>query len=89
MSKQIEKKKRRKPTKMEQQLKIIDSVPQGMRWWRPWLFEPSHTVAAIASELPAASETECIWDARTFEIRLRAWMVKHKDEKAMSVQIFS
>jgi hypothetical protein len=89
MSKPIDKKKRRKPTKMEQQIKAIESVPTIMRWWRPWLFEPSHTVAGIASELPAAVETECIWDARVFETRLRSWMLKNKDNKAMSVQIFS
>ena len=84
-----EKRKRKKPTKFEQQVKLVEQVPLAERWWRPWLFEPSHTVAAMVSELPPGGVTEEIWDARLCERLIRSWMSLHKNDKAMSSDVFS
>jgi hypothetical protein len=84
-----EKRKKRKPSKLEMQIKLVECVPVGSRWWSPWLFEASHTVARIASDPPTGGVTEEVWNARKFEKRIRSWMKSKADEKAMLAQIFS
>ena len=83
------KKRKKKPTKLEARVKMIESIPAKERWWSVWECEASHTVASIASELPQGSATEEIWNRRRFESNMRRWMHLNKDAKHMAVAIFS
>jgi hypothetical protein len=83
-----EKRKKRKPTKLEQRIKLVEAVPAKDRWWSAWGFEPSHTVASFVSETPSGGVTEEIWNYRIFERKIRRWMVETKDNQAMQPGLF-
>ncbi len=86
----MDKRKKRKLTKNEQKLKIIDSIPVKDRWWNVWKCEPSHTVASIVSQQPQnGGETEVIWEQRKFEQMLTRWILQHENEKILNPIIFS
>lgn len=86
----INKRKKRKLTKNEQKLKIIDSIPLKDRWWYIWKCDPSHTVASIVAQQPQyGGETEVVWEQKKFEILFRKWIEKNKDEKILNPFIFS
>ena len=84
-----DKRKKRKPTKLEQLTKLVEAVPAKDRWWTPWMFEPSDTVSGFVSETPQGSVTEEIWDSRVFEQRMKAWMVGMRDHKSMQPALFN
>jgi hypothetical protein len=84
----VEKRKKRKPTKLEQRIKLVEAVPVKDRWWTTWSFQPSHTVASMVSETPGGSITEEIWDARRFEANIRRWMAECKEQRCMAHPLF-
>jgi hypothetical protein len=85
----IDKRKKRKPTKVELKIKFAESIPVRERWWTVWSCEPSHTVASIVSELPTGGVTEEIWDMAKFERQIKTWMVTNKDKKYLSPNLFT
>ena len=87
--KTVEKRKRKKPSKSELKMRFVESVPVKDRWWSVWACEPSHTVASIVSETPQGSQTEEIWNMSRFKQNVRIWMEKNKNEKYLSLNVFS
>lgn len=85
-----EKRKKKKPTKIELKIKAVEAIPVKDRWWSVWACEPSHTVASIVSEPPSqGNTTEEIWDMRRFEYNVREWMKANRDAKFLNSGIFT
>ncbi len=84
------KRKKRKPTKAEMKLKIVESIPIRDRWWSVWGCESSHTVASIVSQQPMhGGETEEIWNQKNFENNFLNWIQENKDKKYLSYSLFT
>jgi hypothetical protein len=84
------KRKKRKPTKAEIKMKLVDSIPIKDRWWSVWGYEPSHTVASIVSQQPQfGGDTEVIWNQKNFENNFLHWIEHNKDKKFLNYSLFT
>jgi len=87
---EAKKRKKRKPTKAELKMKLVDSIPAKDRWWSVWGCEPSQTVASLVSQQPQyGGETEEIWNQKNFERNFQNWVAQNKDSKILNYSLFT
>lgn len=84
------KNKRRKLSRAEVKMKLVEAVPVRDRWWTVWNSEPSGTIASmVGSPLTVGETTELVWSQKGFESLFREWIETHRGKPSLCLELFT